>query len=196
MTAGVYMITNVKDGRVYIGESANIERRWQKHLRALAEGRHHNRHLQAAFEKGSVEDFHFSVLVDSVLDHAERLAMECQWADKKHAWIGERGYNIDIRTPEMRDWMAARECAKRRAASAERRRLIEEKNRRVEAQLIDEVKAHLSSSDPNYADRECLLQMFEFLQDQLRITLSPAGIAASDSLRAAKRSDPDSVRAG
>ena len=34
MTCGIYKIENKINGKVYIGQSIEIERRWQKHLNA------------------------------------------------------------------------------------------------------------------------------------------------------------------
>lgn len=38
---GVYLITNNINGKMYIGSSINIERRWKEHLRDLRNGNHH-----------------------------------------------------------------------------------------------------------------------------------------------------------
>ena len=33
---GIYKITNKNNGKVYIGESLNIERRWEEHKKELS----------------------------------------------------------------------------------------------------------------------------------------------------------------
>jgi len=46
-TGGVYRITDIKSGRVYIGSSVNIENRWRQHRYRLVRGDHPNPTLQA-----------------------------------------------------------------------------------------------------------------------------------------------------
>jgi len=57
---GVYRITG--PGRVYIGSSDNIPRRWKSHLSQLRGMRHHNYRLQAAWNKHGEAAFEFSVI--------------------------------------------------------------------------------------------------------------------------------------
>lgn len=49
--AGIYKITNLVNGKMYIGESRNCFSRWQSHKRELKKGRHSNTHLQRAWNK-------------------------------------------------------------------------------------------------------------------------------------------------
>lgn len=43
---GVYLITNLKSQRVYIGESIDIYQRWERHKKDLVSNQHHNQALQ------------------------------------------------------------------------------------------------------------------------------------------------------
>ena len=43
---GVYKITNIENGRFYIGSSNDIERRWRHHRSLLRNNKHHNAFLQ------------------------------------------------------------------------------------------------------------------------------------------------------
>lgn len=59
-TTGIYIITDesLSDSPthkqwVYVGQAKDISRRWQQHKRALVTGKHHNRHLQIAYDKGA-----------------------------------------------------------------------------------------------------------------------------------------------
>jgi predicted GIY-YIG superfamily endonuclease len=188
MTAGVYMIKSVKDGRVYIGESSNIERRWQYHLWHLAHGTHHNRHLQAAFDGGNVDDLHFCVLVDGVSDREERLRMECQWTEARRAWSGEFGYNIDLRSQAAREWIKAREAAKLAMHKAEVRRRLDEDAKRFEAVLVDSVRSFLVIGELSYEDRERLIELLEEF-DEYGFTLPEAERTAAEAIRDTKRTD-------
>lgn len=49
MTAGIYRIRNRVTGEAYIGSSVTVEYRVAGHIRALNDGRHENRPLQAAW---------------------------------------------------------------------------------------------------------------------------------------------------
>jgi hypothetical protein len=57
---GVYSITG--PGRVYIGSSDNIPRRWKSHLSQLRGGRHHNHLLQVAWDEHDEVEFSFAVI--------------------------------------------------------------------------------------------------------------------------------------
>ena len=59
----VYIITNLIDGKFYVGSSINYKNRWSHHLNLLRNNRHHNNHLQRAYNKNGEENFMFTVLV-------------------------------------------------------------------------------------------------------------------------------------
>ncbi len=58
---GIYSITNIVNGRVYIGQGS-FGRRWPVHTRLLNQGKHHNRALQADWLAFGVDAFEFKVL--------------------------------------------------------------------------------------------------------------------------------------
>ena len=60
---GVYKITNKINGKVYVGESLNIEKRWKRHLRELSCKAHKNYKLQKDYDKYGEEAFEFEVIV-------------------------------------------------------------------------------------------------------------------------------------
>lgn len=60
--SGVYSITCVPTGKVYIGSTKNFSSRWKAHRSLLASGKHHNRYLQRAWDKYGADTFTFSVL--------------------------------------------------------------------------------------------------------------------------------------
>ncbi len=59
---GVYCITNIINGKKYIGSSINIRNRWNKHLSCLKLNNHGNFHLQNAFNKYGIENFTFNII--------------------------------------------------------------------------------------------------------------------------------------
>ena len=46
---GIYRIRNIKNGKIYIGQSVDISHRWACHLYDLRNNRHKNPHLQRAY---------------------------------------------------------------------------------------------------------------------------------------------------
>lgn len=46
---GIYRITNILTGMSYVGQSKDIERRWEQHDTMLCQGKHHSKKLQQAF---------------------------------------------------------------------------------------------------------------------------------------------------
>lgn len=49
--AGVYMIENITNKKVYIGSSRDIENRLRTHRHALRNGTHHNKDMQEDFNR-------------------------------------------------------------------------------------------------------------------------------------------------
>lgn len=60
--SGVYMIKNTLNEKKYIGSSINIKRRLYDHFHKLTKNTHHNKHLQAAWNKYGEKHFAFQVL--------------------------------------------------------------------------------------------------------------------------------------
>lgn len=54
---GIYKITNIINGKVYIGQSGDINRRWINHSH-----NEQNKHLKSAFEKYGKTNFDFEVI--------------------------------------------------------------------------------------------------------------------------------------
>lgn len=60
--SGVYEIRNIKNGHCYIGSSVSIKSRWNEHRRKLRENKHHNKHLQNAWNKYGENIFVFHII--------------------------------------------------------------------------------------------------------------------------------------
>jgi len=62
MTSGIYRIRNLVNGKIYIGQSVSIPKRWGGHRSELRGGYHYNAHLQRAWDKYGEEAFLFEVI--------------------------------------------------------------------------------------------------------------------------------------
>lgn len=65
---GVYKIENLINGKIYIGKSINVGRRWYEHKRELNEGNHINKHLQSSWNKYGEDCFRFELLEDGLTE--------------------------------------------------------------------------------------------------------------------------------
>ena len=84
--SGIYTITNKVSGKIYIGSSVNIHKRWGQHAYNLKHSKHRNKHLQASFNKHGLEAFEFSI-VQQVADDSKLIAIEQVYLDEyKDNW--------------------------------------------------------------------------------------------------------------
>lgn len=92
--SGIYKITNVKNGRIYIGSSYNIQKRWKGHAAALRCGKHTNRFLQNDYNKCGADAFVYEVVESTDhLDQNGRLALEEEYILKYYDH-GQSCYNL------------------------------------------------------------------------------------------------------
>ena len=66
--SGVYKITNLKNGKVYVGSSRDIWGRWRIHYDHLERSRHCNEKLQADWNQYGELNFVFEVVLHSSLE--------------------------------------------------------------------------------------------------------------------------------
>lgn len=97
-TGGIYRI-NGPEGRVYIGSSDNVRRRWKSHKSQLRRSEHHNGALQLDWNELGESAFTFALL-EEIADPARLVAAEQRHLDAAKA-AGLAVYNIaaDIRSP-------------------------------------------------------------------------------------------------
>jgi group I intron endonuclease len=96
-TAGVYSITCLANGWVYIGSSMSIRQRWTTHKSWLRNGTHNVPRLQADYDAHGVEAFSYD-LVSVVVDADARYACEQEQIDT--ALAAGKCYN---QSPNARD---------------------------------------------------------------------------------------------
>ena len=91
MTSGIYSITNIKNKKRYIGSAVNIKKRWDRHRVDLRGGKHHSRHLQAAWNKYGEKAFRFEII--TTCEPEDLIAQEQFWIDAFQAADFRYGYN-------------------------------------------------------------------------------------------------------
>ncbi len=91
-SCGIYIIQNLQNGKVYIGQSLYIERRVRHHKRALRTNAHRNQHLQHAWNKYGEDAFEFSIIELCQADYLND--REMFWI--KHYDAFKSGYNCNL----------------------------------------------------------------------------------------------------
>ena len=90
---GVYKITNNANGKVYIGQSINIEARWKDHINSLNRGDSRCTLLQRAWNKYGQDSFSFDILEvcsEYMLDE-----IEVKYINFYDTCNVNKGYNIE-----------------------------------------------------------------------------------------------------
>ena len=91
---GIYKITNTQNGKVYIGQSVDILRRWRKHLLNSQSAKSHefNSPLHRAFKKYNISSFSFDII--EYCDKKSLNEKEKYWINFYNSRNKSFGYNI------------------------------------------------------------------------------------------------------
>lgn len=80
--SGIYQIRNTSNDSKYIGSAVDIKKRWILHKCQLRKNKHHNPHLQNAWNKYGEDSFEFVILQDvAILD--DLIKVEQWYIDKE-----------------------------------------------------------------------------------------------------------------
>lgn len=91
--SGVYKIVCLLTGKMYIGSSVNINKRFKNHIWYLQKNKHSNEYLQNAWNKYGEQNFKFEI-VEIIHDISKLLIREKWWLDKTKCYKREIGFNI------------------------------------------------------------------------------------------------------
>ncbi len=92
MKSGIYIITNLRNGKIYIGSAMNLQRRWQLHLSRLNRNVHKNKYLQNSWNKYGSEYFDFEPLEYCEIENL--IEREQYYLDLLKPYLKENGYNV------------------------------------------------------------------------------------------------------
>jgi len=91
-SSGIYCIQNTVNGKRYIGQSVNMDRRKGQHFDKLRRNKHRNAHLQASFNRHGEAAFAWIVLETVGVGRLD--IRESAWVSCYNTASNEHGYNL------------------------------------------------------------------------------------------------------
>ena len=88
----IYKITNIVDKKIYIGQTINYSKRKNSHISHLKNNKHHNEHLQNAWNKYGEENFTFEVVEECKITELDK--KEKYYIDFYNSTNAKLGYNL------------------------------------------------------------------------------------------------------
>jgi group I intron endonuclease len=142
INSGVYQIRCLVTGKVYVGSSGTLHRRWRLHRRDLNAGRHSSRRLQNAWSKYGKDAFVFEIL-ELVDDLSLLIQREQYYIDAARSAEPKIGYNI---SPTAGSCRGVKRSVETRVKLTSLLRTAEMDQKRLMALRSPEVRARLSET--------------------------------------------------
>lgn len=130
---GIYKITCLVSGKVYVGSSINISKRVTVHKENLKKNKHHNPHLQYAYNKHEAENFKFEAI--EYCDESELMNNEEKWINYYECNDKNKGYNIE-----------RFDRGRKRHSEESKRRISEGNKGKVRPPVSDETRRKISEA--------------------------------------------------
>lgn len=124
----IYKITNIKNNKIYIGSAAFYDKRVGDHVSNLRKNKHHNIHLQRAWNEDGENSFEFSILEKNI-DRDLLREREQHYIDLYKPFIHFIGYNMCLLAERNRFGMKMPESAKIKIGNFWRNRKHSEKRK-------------------------------------------------------------------
>src|ERR1035437_5329418 len=100
MNSGIYTITNLVNGKMYVGYATDFKERKGKHFTTLKGNYHSNPHLQSAYNEYGKENLVFEILEEYPNNLKILASMEHYWCNLLNVHNREIGYNIRPTHPD------------------------------------------------------------------------------------------------
>lgn len=180
---GIYIIKNADNGKVYIGQSVDVEYRICCHFSKLKWDRHDNEHLQRAYNKNP-SAFTWELLC--ACEQSELDDLEIEYIAKYHSADPSHGYNKQYGgqaehrcTAETRKKMS--EVKKGKHFSEEHRKKIGEANKR--RKLSDETKRKIGMKQARSVIQTDLDGNFIARHESIKEASKAVGLKSPNSIR-------------
>lgn len=129
--SGIYAIACLQNNRMYIGSAVMITKRWRDHREDLRAGRHHNQHLQFAWNKYGEHAFDFRIL--EVCPRDDLIVTEQRYLDQADK---DTLFNVNPYATSNRGRRWSPEVRTRMGRHNKGRRLTPEHRAKVSASLL------------------------------------------------------------
>lgn len=127
---GVYMIKCLINGKVYIGKSNDVKRRWREHKSRLKRNNHENEKLQHDWNKYGEDNFEFK-LIENYDNEEFGIELEKKYINEYKSCDLNFGYNMTLGKGENRGEIPTEETKKKlkgHKVSEETKKKISESN--------------------------------------------------------------------
>ena len=135
-SSGIYKITNLTNGKLYIGCASNINTRINGHKHDLRNQKHANSYLQKAWDKYGEQNFIFEIVEKCDIDNLH--IREHYWVNKLNCLDRNSGYNLKPTDPNGYSLHSEETKEKLRQSH---------KGRKISQACIDAVKIYNSSEE-------------------------------------------------
>lgn len=143
-SCAIYSITNMVNGKCYVGSSVSMTQRINRHFNHLRNGIHYNQKLQRAFDKYGEWAFEVRQIDECFV--SERASCESAWIERLNSTV--RGYNICPLGMSVRGAAQSEEHVARRVASKKGYKHSDETRAKLSAKAKARGKgAHLSTPE-------------------------------------------------
>ena len=140
---GIYQITCVPTGKIYVGSAVNLRRRWREHVLLATKGAHKSPYFQKAWNKYGAESFTIAVL--ELCDRNQLIEREQCYLDTLRPYDRSIGFNVAQRAGSTLGRVASAET-RAKIGEANRKRTVSEttRQRMREKRPSEETRAKMS----------------------------------------------------
>lgn len=164
---GVYKIENIHTGKMYVGSSGSIERRWKEHVHMLESNTHHSSKLQRAWNKANDKSIFQFATIEEIPNECDLLIREQYWIDYYDAY--RNGYNCSEKVNNPRYTMKNQLKSKhKKLASKEYERFAILFQDMSYVHIANKIKLRIDDKKYKYAAIKSINESLEWIKSQER----------------------------